>query len=134
MIVLVDTCVWSMALRRNQPKSTQIVAELQELVSELRVQIIGPIRQEILSGIRSETQFARLKSHLQAFPDLLLKSTDFELAAEFYNSCRQKGVQGSNTDFLMCAISAQYQMPIFTEDKDFINFKKILPIQLHSPR
>lgn len=46
MKVLVDTCVWSLALRRRKQKTTDEphVLELQELIKELRVQMIGPIR------------------------------------------------------------------------------------------
>lgn len=134
MKVLVDTSVWSLALRRNMPVDSADVAELLELIRELRVQMIGPIRQEILSGIRSSAQFSSLRDHLRAFPDLELLSRDYEYAAELYNLCRSKGVQGSNTDFLICAIAARLKIPIFTTDADFTLFQQHLPITLHSPR
>lgn len=134
MKVLVDTSVWSLALRRNMPGDSAEAAELLELIRELRVQMIGPIRQEILSGIRSSAQFSTLRDHLQAFPDLELLSRDYEHAAEFCNLCRSRGVQGSNTDFLICAIAARLKIPIFTTDADFTLFQQHLPITLHSPR
>lgn len=56
---------------------------------------------------------------------------DFELAAEYFNLLRSKGIQGSDTDFLICAVSVNHQLPIFTLDKDFELFKKHLPIMLH---
>jgi len=71
---------------------------------------------------------------LTAFPDFSLTSEDFELAAEYYNLLRSKGIQGSNTDFLICAVSTNYKMPIFTTDKDFTLFKKHIPITIHNPR
>ena len=122
MKVLVDTCIWSYALRRDNADKNKHVFELQELISEVRVQLIGPIRQEILSGIKSKKQFQTLKKHLQAFPDLTIETIDFELAAEFYNTARKNGIQGSNTDFLICALSARHEMPIFTTDNDFSYF------------
>ncbi len=134
MKILVDTCIWSLALRRNKAVHNPVINELHELISELRVQLIGPVRQEILSGVRSAEQFDRLKNHLQAFPDFQLESADYECAAEFYNNCRGQGVQGSNTDFLICAISVQHRMPVFTIDNDFKNFQQILPIVLHHSR
>ncbi|MFP5213117.1 MAG: PIN domain-containing protein [Acidobacteriota bacterium] len=134
MKVLVDTCVWSMALRRDRSSSSQEVAELMELIKELRVQLIGPVRQEILSGIKSHAQFTKLRDHLRPFPDLEVTTLDFESAADFYNLCCGKGVQGSNTDFLICAIAVRYQMPIFTTDADFTLFQQYLPIKLHRPR
>ena len=134
MKVLVDTCVWSMALRRSDASDVPEVAELMELVRELRVQLIGPVRQEILSGIKSFDQFTKLRDHLRPFPDLELTTRDFESAAEFYNLCRGKGVQGSNTDFLICAAAVRHQMPIFTTDADFTSFQQHLPIKLYRSR
>ncbi len=134
MKVLVDTCVWSMALRRSETSGGLEVPELMELVKELRVQLIGPVRQEILSGIKSHAQFTRLRDHLRPFPLLQLTTRDFEAAAQFHNFCRGNGVQGSNTDFLICAVAVQHQMPIFTTDADFTFFQQYLPIKLHRPR
>ncbi len=134
MKVLVDTCIWSMALRRSDVADAPEVSELMELVKELRVQLIGPVRQEILSGIRSMDQFTKLRDRLRPFPDLELTTRDFESAAEFYNLCRGKGVQGSNTDFLICAIAVRNQMSIFTTDLDFTMFQQHLPINLHRSR
>jgi predicted nucleic acid-binding protein len=134
MKVLVDTCEWSMALRRGKAKGGPEVSELMELVRELRVQLIGPVRQEILSGIKSLAQFVKLRDHLGPFPDLELMTLDFESAAEFHNLCRGKGIQGSNTDFLICAVAVRRQMPIFTTDSDFTLFQQCLPIKLHQPR
>ena len=134
MKVLVDTSVWSLALQRNFPTDSPEVSELIELIREVRVQIIGPVRQELLSGIKSQAQFQKLRNHLQAFPDLELTTQDYEVAAEFFNLCRGKGIQGSNTDFLICAIAARHKTPIFTTDGDFTMFQSHLPITLHSPR
>ena len=134
MKVLVDTCVWSMALRRSGASGGREVSELMELVKELRVQLIGPVRQEILSGIKSHAHFVKLRDHLRPFPDIELTAGDFESAAEFHNLCRSKGVQGSNTDLLICAVAVRRQMPIFTMDTDFTLFRQYLSIELHSPR
>lgn len=134
MKVLVDTCVWSMALRRSDASNGPEVGELVELVKELRVQLIGPVRQEILSGIKSMEQYTRLRDHLRPFPDLELTTRDYEVAADFFNLCRGKGVQGSNTDFLLCAVAERHQMPVFTTDADFELFRQHLPIKLHRPR
>jgi len=134
MNVLVDTSVWSLALRRNSPVDGGEVKELLELIKELRVQMIGPVRQELLSGISRLAQFADLREHLRTFPDLELSSQDHETAAEFFNLCRAKGIQGSNTDFLICAVATRYEIPIFTTDADFALFQQHLPITMHRPR
>ena len=134
MKILVDTSVWSLALRKRNSADDPCVIELKELIQEVRVQMIGPIRQELLSGIRSQSQFKSLRDHLAAFPDLDLNTSDFEFAAEFFNINRRKGVQGSNTDFLICAVSYRHNMPIFTTDKDFTLFQQHIPIKIHTFR
>ncbi len=134
MKVIIDTCVWSLALRRSELQENEYVEELKELIKEVRAQLIGPVRQELLSGIKSIRQFNLLKRHLETFDDLDLEREDFELAAEYFDAARVKGIQGSNTDFLICAISTRRKMPILTTDKDFSNYKTILPIKIHTPR
>jgi len=130
MKVLVDTCVWSRALRRGRSEDDPVVRALEDLIRDMRVQMIGPIRQELLSGIRSSGQFESLRVQLNSFPDILIETQDYERAAEFFNRCRENGIQGSNTDFLICAIAVRCSMPIFTVDKDFTLFRKHLPIEL----
>ena len=132
MRVIVDTSVWSLALRRNQDTPSQSVAKLRDLIADGRVIMLGVVRQEILSGIRHLEQFNRLKEYLQAFPNLELSMRDYELAAEFYNTCRSQGIQGSNADFLICAVAAERNYAILTTDQDFENFQPHLPIILLS--
>lgn len=129
MRVLVDTCVWSHALRHTSP-APEIVDKVKELIYDGRVVMIGPIRQELLSGISSSSQFNKLRDKLSAFEDIRLESAHFEKAAEFSNICRKKGVQGSTIDFLICAIASMENLIIFTTDKDFAHYKKYLPIKL----
>lgn len=131
MKVIVDTSVWSLALRRDQEGSLAPVQELLRLIHSHRVQLIGPIRQEILSGIRSESQFEKLRKHLESFPDFPILTKDYVAAAQFFNQCRSKGIQGSNTDFLICAVAVRNKFSIYTTDKDFELFSKYLQIALH---
>lgn len=131
MRVLVDTSVWSQALRRVGTIETNESQELRNLIQERRVDMIGAIRQELLSGLREEAQFEKLEKHLAAFPDLLMESKDYVTAAKFLNTCRKNGIQGSNTDFLICAVAVRNELAIFTTDKDFTLFSKHLPIVLH---
>ncbi|MCX5971106.1 MAG: PIN domain-containing protein [Coprothermobacterota bacterium] len=136
MKILVDTSIWSLALRRSRLPSEEnrsLIDELNELIDSVRVAMIGPIRQELLSGIPGQAQFDALKEKLQAFEDLPLSRTDYERASDFYNTCRKSGVQGSQIDFLICAVGAGMGIPIFTSDKDFLIFAKHLPISLHRP-
>ena len=131
MKVIVDTCVWSLALRRDEQESNATVDEFRRMIQDHRVQLIGPIRQEILSGIRVESQFKKLQKHLESFPDLPAITEDYVTAAKYFNRCRSKGIQGSNTDFLICAVANRNKFSIFTTDKDFKLFSKYIKIVFH---
>jgi predicted nucleic acid-binding protein len=132
--ILVDTSVWSLALRRSAPRGGAEVTELAELIREGRVAMISAIRQEILSGIRAAEQFRKLRDRLRAFSDETLDESDYEEAASCFNRCRAKGLQGSNTDFLMCAVSLRRGFAILTTDEDFEAFARVLGFAVHEPR
>jgi len=138
MNTLVDTSVWSLALRR-QPKDLtaaeqSVVRELADLTREGRVRIIGLIRQELLSGIRTGAQYEKLRVALRPFPDEPIDTPDYEAAAGAINACRARGIAASVVDALICQIALGRQWNIFTTDPDFISYAKALPIKLHTPR
>ncbi len=134
MNIIIDTSVWSLALRRQRTSPSVQTRELAELVREGRAAMLGPVRQELLSGVRTDQQFETLRDHLRAFPDVPLVAEDYEEAASFFNRCRARGIQGSNTDYLICAAAARRGFGILTTDTDFAHFARVLPIELHSPR
>lgn len=134
MKVLVDTSVWSLALRRRSEqlstKEKRNVSVLRDLIEDHRVAIIGPIRQELLSGLRSEAQFQLLRDRLGSFPDTPVYTEDYETAARLYNVCRNKGVQGSAVDFLICAVALREPYPVFTLDQDFHLYHTLCSVPL----
>jgi predicted nucleic acid-binding protein len=135
MKVLVDTSVWSQVFRRQIDKNANnaLRSQLKELIEEQRAEIIGPIRQELLSGIRTSQQYLLLLEKLRAFKDLIISRADWERAAEMANICRAEGIQGSHTDFLICSVSERNHLSIFTADCDFNRYAEKLPILLFSP-
>ena len=138
MNILVDTSIWSLALRRKpedlSADEQRVVFELAEIIQEGLARVIGPVRQELLSGIRSAPQLEKLRRTLRAFPDEIIDTTDFEAAAKAGNECRTKGIVVSTVDILICAVALARGWSIFTLDPDFNNYAKVLPIKLHSPR
>lgn len=137
MSVLVDTPVWSLALRRRaghlSAAERRQVDEWRVLVGEGRARLTGIIRQEILSGIRDEGHFTRLRERLDAFEDVAVDSADHERAAAFFNACRAKGISPGAIDVLICAIAARHGLAIFTTDADFARYAQVLPLRLHRP-
>ena len=133
MKVLVDTSVWSLALRRSAKAANVETDELKKLIQNQSVVMLGCIRQELLSGIRELAQYEHLRERLSAFSNQILNDNCYELAAKMFNDCRAKGVQGSNTDFLICAAAQLNQLAIYTTDQDFMRYQKILGISLYQP-
>jgi len=129
--ILIDTCIWSIALRGGTSKDTQIAEELTRLIDDNQVKIIGAIRQELLSGYSDKQSYERLRAKLKFFPNEPILDADYEAAAEYSNFCRAKGIQGSHTDFLICAVAIRAKLKIFTTDKDFNNYSKHLPISIY---
>jgi predicted nucleic acid-binding protein len=134
MNVVVDTSVWSLALRRAKRVDNVASGELAELIREGRVVMLGAVRQEVLSGMKLKSQFEQLRDHLRAFPDLELEAADYEEAAMAFNRCRERGIQGSNTDFLICAAAVRRRHAIYTTDGDFRQYARLLKLELHEPR
>ncbi len=131
MKVLVDTPIWSYALRPRNNKYQYEIDQLTSLIRDQRALIIGPIRQEILSGYSDLRKFRRLKEKLSHFENTPIQDIDYEFAAELCNQCRKKGIQGSHIDFLICAVAKRIDVPIFTTDMDFPRYQKIISIKLY---
>ena len=130
--ILVDTSVWSLVLRKKElsKQESDLKDNLVSLIREGYVVMIGAIRQEILSGISRHEQFLALKQNLECFSDFDVVTKDDETAADYFNQCRRHGIQGSHTDFLICSVAHNNNFSILTLDKDFLNYKKILDIDV----
>ena len=131
-MVIVDTSVWSLALRRRRPATDVVTTELARLIDQGDALIAGPIRQELLSGIATQAQFKLLSGRLQAFPDIPIETADYERAALCFNQCRARGIQGSNTDYLICALALRLDVPVFSVDRDFTRYARILHVRRHT--
>jgi predicted nucleic acid-binding protein len=138
MLVLVDTPIWSLALRRRDADLNQreqrLTAALRELIQDGRAQLVGPVRQELLSGIREEAGFRRLRDQLRAFEQAPLDVPDYEEAARLNNQCRARGIAGSAIDFLICAAALRRGWQVFTTDRDFSRYAAVVSLKLYDVR
>jgi predicted nucleic acid-binding protein len=134
MTVLVDTPVWSFAYRRARRTAREqaVVAELVSLIRREEAVLVGAVRQEVLSGISDAKLFDDVRQTLRGFVELSATTADYEAAAGLHNHCRVNGIQGSPTDFLICAISIKHDAAIFTTDRDFARYAKYSAIRLHT--
>jgi predicted nucleic acid-binding protein len=137
LIVLVDTTIWSLALRRRPQTLSEdekrLVLEWKRLVESGEAVLIGPIRQEILSGIREEKTFEAIRESLGDFRYLEIRPKDYDQAARFYNRCRAHGVTGTSIDLLLCAVAHRFGIPLFTTDPDFGHYAPHTGNRLHQP-
>lgn len=130
--VLVDTAMWSLALRKkvHSDDETALILKLSQIIRDLHVVMIGPVRQEILSGLSDHHKYEDLRQKLNVFKDQTITTKEYELAAQFHNECRRNGIQGSHTDYLICAVAQRYHFRIFTLDNDFRRYQQYIEIEL----
>jgi len=120
MRVIVDTSVWSLALRRQAPSKNPEAVLLMKLIEEGEgIFLLGIILQEILQGVKVHADFERLKEHFAAFPMLPIRREQYVRAAELRNLLTRKGVQTSTVDALIAAAAMSHNCYLFTNDKDF---------------
>jgi predicted nucleic acid-binding protein len=135
-MILVDTSVWSLALRRKSSNLSaqewHLVSALRELIHQHRVRLLGSTRQEVLSGIREHSQVLRIRDHMRDFPNVVLDESDYERAAQASHQCRAASVSSSPVDMLMCAVALRHDWEIFTTDRDFAHYRDVLKIRLLS--
>lgn len=131
MKVLVDTSVWSLALRRGNSSDDASILKLKELIlAGSSVYLSGLILTEILSGIKHSEQFQKIRSKLDGFILLDLDRSGYEEAATLANHCRKKGVQVSTVDVLIAQIAISHNCSLLTVDKDFEQIAKVSDLQL----
>lgn len=130
MSLLVDTSVWSLALRRDAPRGGREVEALSAAVERGDVCLTGVILQEVLQGFPSLERTRRLVSHLAPFPLIDLHRGDFVLAAEIRNKCRAKGMAVTTVDAQIAAAAINHRCSLLTTDKDFQGIAKHFPLRL----
>jgi predicted nucleic acid-binding protein len=89
--------------------------------------LLGAVRQEILTGIRERTKFLKIRGELRDYEDVALTYEDYENAARMSNICRHSGIAATPIDMLICAASQKHDWQIFSTDRDFFHYAKILP-------
>ncbi len=138
MNALVDTSVWSLAYRRGEadlnPDERKLLAELAELIREMRVRVIGPVCQELLSGIRDRKRLDLIWRDMCSFDEEPLALRDYKRGADISNELRSKGITGTLVDCLICAVAMDRGYSVFTTDVDFRHYAKHIPLRIHTCR
>ena len=133
MKFLVDTSVWSEALRRKSNSISSLQILLSRLINdENEIFLTGIIIQEILSGISNHKLFNEIKVILNEFPYIEATKADYIYAAELRNISKAKGISAGSFDFLIASIAIQNDLTLVTADNDFLHIAKNCDLKLYS--
>lgn len=126
MNLVVDTSVWSLVLRRDPVREEDPHVRTFRACVEggAGLVLLGPILQELLDGLRSETQWGRLIRALEAIPLAPLGRSVYVRAARMRTDFRKRGFQAGATDFLIAAACIEGGYPLLTADTDFERIAK----------
>jgi predicted nucleic acid-binding protein len=131
MTILVDTSVWSLALRRDAPPNTPEVSALHSILATGQgVVTTGIVLQELLQGFSGPREREQIIDRFSAIPLLRPDRQDHIAAAELRNTCRRAGVQLGTIDALLAQLCIQHQLTLLTTDKDFEQAAKQCPLRL----
>lgn len=131
MTLLVDTSVWSLALRRDRPTDGPKLRRLSRaLAGRELVATTGVVLQEILQGAVTPISRAAIIERFAALELLLPDRDDHIAAAEMRNECRRHGVQLGTIDALIAALAIRHDAALLTTDQDFIHAAQWIPLHL----
>jgi len=124
--LLVDTSVWSLALRRDSPPDAP---EVLRLSAALRggddLFTTGLIMQELLQGFAGPHAQSSIAERFAALPYLVPDRTDHITAAEVRTACRRSGIRVGSVDSLLAALCIRHDLTLLTADEDFRRIREV---------
>lgn len=131
MNFLVDTSVWSLALRRSERRAGSEVSRLRDaLLARESIYSTGLILQELLQGFRGPRQRDAILRRFSVLPMIAPDRDDHIEAAEVRNRCRRKGVQLGTIDALLARLAIRHELVLLSTDRDFLHASAHIPLQL----
>ena len=131
MTLLVDTSVWSLALRRDSPMEAREVIALREALDGAdAVVTTGLVLQELLQGFSGPKAKEAIINRFGALPLIQPHRQDHVAAAEVRNACRRGGVQIGTIDALLIQLCGRYEITLLSSDKDFVSAARHVPFRL----
>jgi predicted nucleic acid-binding protein len=131
--LLVDTSVWSLALRRDAESSEPEVQHLKEALLGADVVVTtGLVLQELLQGFSGAKASAQIIERFAALPLIQPTRDDHIAAAELRNTCRRAGVQVGTIDAIIAQLCLRHELTLLSTDKDFKSAAKHCALRLWS--
>lgn len=129
-MLVVDTSVWVDFLNGHRSVETDYLAAC--LSDDVPIVLPGLVRAEILAGLRTDAEAARIASLLEAF-DAAPEPTasDYVAAAGIYRGCRRAGAAvGSVVDCLIAQTCLAHGGVLLTKDRDFRRIARCTQLRL----
>ena len=120
MMLLVDTSVWSLALRRDVVGPQPEVRHLEQaLLGAQAVVTTGLVLQELLQGFSGPEARAQIIDRFSSLPLVQPDRQDHVDAAALRTTCRRAGVQIGTIDALLAQLCIRHQLSLLTTDQNF---------------
>lgn len=134
MSFLVDTSVWSLALRRDRPQKLPEVDELLRALGGNDIVVTtGLTLQEILQGFVPDQARAQIVERFASMPLVEPQRDDYIAAADLRNVCRKAGVQLGTVDALIAHLAIRNNHTLLTTDRDFVHAARHIGLSLWRP-
>jgi len=131
MGLLVDTSVWSTALRRDAPAPVPEVTELKRaLEAGDTLYVTGLILQELLQGLTKPKAHRQIIDHFKALPLLVPDREDHIQAAALRSKCRGRGLQAGAIDALLAQLCIRHRLTMLSTDHDFRHISKVVRLSV----
>jgi predicted nucleic acid-binding protein len=129
--LFVDTSVWSLAFRRDQPSpSREAQALVQAIETGETILTTGLVLQELLQGFSGPKDRERILDRFSDVPLLIPDRDDHVRAADLRNHCRRGGIQIGTIDALLAALCIRHDLTMLTSDKDFTHIADHCPLKV----
>jgi predicted nucleic acid-binding protein len=129
--ILVDTSVWSLAIRRDSPANCREVARLRvALEGGEGIFTTGLILQELLQGFNGPKAKSKILKTFLPLPLVIPERKDHVDAAELKIKLRQKGIQAGTIDVLLVQLCLRHGLSMLSTDRDFVHIAKHIPLSL----
>ena len=125
-MVIVDTSVWIQAFTERTSDERR---ELDGLLNQNHVVMVGPVLAEILQGARSLEEFDRLLVRWSALPYAAATRETWNQSGALSYQLRQQGYTVGLVDLLISALALEHDHQIYTLDD---HFQRVPGLSLYS--
>jgi len=129
-MILVDTSAWIFALKKNP--FLPLKEKIDLLLRDELILAFGMIKLELLGGAKSEKEFTRLKSRLDALYEIPTDQSLWDKASELAFTLHRKGITVPYTDILIASAALYSKATLLHADVHFNLMAKHTELKVES--